>query len=78
MKKPGHAEFFDEVLQRLMNTHKLPMKLSRQAITTYTPDIHWAFLWGWTPNQAASRLIQKYKQNAGPIDFDLREDSEKA
>ena len=75
MKKQRHAEFFEDVLQLLMNTHNLPMKLSQQAITTYTPDIQWAFLWGWTPPQTANRVLNKYKQNAEALDFDLKEDS---
>jgi len=75
MKKQKHAEFFEDVLQRLMNTHNLPMKLSQQAITDYTPDIHWAFLWKWTVNQTALRVLYKYKQNADAIDFDLNDDS---
>jgi hypothetical protein len=75
MKKQNHAEFFEDVLQLLMNTHNLPMKLSQQAITTYTPDIQWAFLWRWTPAQTANRVLNKYKQNAEALDFDLKEDS---
>ena len=75
MKKQSHAEFFEDVLQRLMNTHNLPMKLSQKAIATYTPDIQWAFLWSWTTSQTALRVLHKYKQNAEPLDFDLKEDS---